>query len=149
MYRTGDLARWLPDGNIEYLGRIDEQVKIRGFRVELGEIESRILCFPGIRDCAVIARTDASGEKAIYAYYVTDQEISISDVRDHIAAETVGTNKLSKILRMVCRRHPDGLHFNKPYINPSLSKLPRCLTARQPGTDHCCGRITHCCHPRL
>jgi len=86
MYRTGDLARWLPDGNIEYLGRIDEQVKIRGFRVELGEIESRILTLSGIKDCAVIARTDASGEKAIYAYYVTDQEISISDVRDHIAA---------------------------------------------------------------
>ena len=66
MYRSGDLARWLPDGNIEYLGRIDEQVKIRGFRIELGEIESRIREIENIKDCAVIARADASGDKAIY-----------------------------------------------------------------------------------
>jgi bacitracin synthase 3 len=85
LYRSGDLARWLPDGNIEYLGRIDEQVKIRGFRIELGEIESGIRKIEGIKDCAVIARADANGEKAIYAYYVSDQEISISEIRDQLA----------------------------------------------------------------
>jgi bacitracin synthase 3 len=82
LYRTGDLARWLPDGNIEYLGRIDEQVKIRGFRIELGEIESRIREITGINDCAVIAREDASGEKAIYAYIVSEEEISVPSIRD-------------------------------------------------------------------
>ncbi|MBQ1467613.1 MAG: AMP-binding protein, partial [Solobacterium sp.] len=85
MYRTGDLARWLPDGNIEYLGRIDEQVKIRGFRVELGEIESRLLEISGVKDCAVISRTDVSGEKAIYAYVVSDEEINVSLIRDKLS----------------------------------------------------------------
>ncbi|MBO7564183.1 MAG: amino acid adenylation domain-containing protein, partial [Clostridiales bacterium] len=84
MYRSGDLARWLPDGNIEYLGRIDEQVKIRGFRIELGEIESRIRELDGVTDCAVIAREDRSGEKAIYAYYVSDEELSVSEIRDEL-----------------------------------------------------------------
>ncbi len=84
MYRTGDLARWLPDGNIEYLGRIDEQVKIRGFRIELGEIESRIREIEKIKDCAVIARADSTGEKAIYAYYTSDNEVSVSEVRDRL-----------------------------------------------------------------
>ena len=82
LYRTGDLARWLPDGNLEYLGRIDEQVKIRGFRIELGEIESSIRKIEKVKDCAVIAREDKSGEKAIYAYLVSDEEISVTDIRD-------------------------------------------------------------------
>jgi acyl-CoA synthetase (AMP-forming)/AMP-acid ligase II len=85
MYRTGDLARWLPDGNIEYLGRIDEQVKIRGFRIELGEIESRIREIEGIKDCAVIAREDSTGDKAIYAYYTSDAEVSVSEIRDRLS----------------------------------------------------------------
>ena len=85
MYRTGDLARWMPDGNIDFLGRIDEQVKIRGFRIELGEIESRIREIRNIRDCAVIAKADASGDKAIYAYYTSDIEVSVSEIRDRLS----------------------------------------------------------------
>ncbi|MBR5937349.1 MAG: AMP-binding protein, partial [Clostridiales bacterium] len=84
LYRTGDLVRWLPDGNIEFLGRIDDQVKIRGFRIELGEIESKIREIEAVKDCAVIARTDASGEKAIYAYYVSEEELSISEIREEL-----------------------------------------------------------------
>ena len=84
MYRTGDLVRWLPDGNIEFLGRIDEQVKIRGFRIELGEIESKIREIETVKDCAVIARTDAQGEKAIYAYYVSGKELSATEIRDEL-----------------------------------------------------------------
>ena len=74
MYRTGDLARWLPDGNIEYLGRIDEQVKIRGFRIELGEIESALRKQVGLRDAAVLAREDESGELYLCAYVVTNEK---------------------------------------------------------------------------
>jgi tyrocidine synthetase-3 len=70
IYRTGDLARWLPDGNIEFIGRIDTQVKIRGFRIEPGEIESRLSQHENIKEAVVIDRTDSSGEKYLCAYVV-------------------------------------------------------------------------------
>jgi len=70
LYKTGDLARYLPDGNIEYLGRIDSQVKIRGFRIEQGEIEAALLQHPQVLETAVIARAEKSGEKRLVAYVV-------------------------------------------------------------------------------
>jgi amino acid adenylation domain-containing protein len=70
MYRTGDLARWLPDGNLEFAGRMDDQVKIRGFRIELGDIESHLLSHPDIQDAVVLAReTSSSNEQHLCAYY--------------------------------------------------------------------------------
>ncbi|WP_241766055.1 non-ribosomal peptide synthetase [Bacillus thuringiensis] len=84
MYRSGDLARWLPDGNIEYLGRIDEQVKIRGFRIELGEIENRIREIEGVHNSAVIAKADQNGDQALYAYY-TGESVSVSEIRAKLA----------------------------------------------------------------
>jgi amino acid adenylation domain-containing protein len=74
LYKTGDLARYLPDGNIEYLGRIDHQVKLRGFRIELGEIESVLSRHPSVRDTVVLAREDTPGEKCLAAYVVPAQE---------------------------------------------------------------------------
>lgn len=68
VYRTGDLARWYPQGEIEFLGRIDKQVKIRGFRIELGEIENRILKVPGVTSCAVIDYTDPTSRRFLCAY---------------------------------------------------------------------------------
>ncbi len=65
MYRTGDLARWLPDGNVEYLGRLDHQVKIRGFRIELGEIEALLRRQPGVAEAAVVVRSDGQGEETV------------------------------------------------------------------------------------
>jgi acyl-coenzyme A synthetase/AMP-(fatty) acid ligase/acyl carrier protein len=74
LYKTGDLARYLPDGNIEFLGRIDHQVKIRGFRIELGEIETAIAQHPHVRENIVIAREDVPGNKQLVAYVVPDPE---------------------------------------------------------------------------
>ncbi|MDE9554723.1 amino acid adenylation domain-containing protein [Xenorhabdus bovienii] len=70
LYRTGDLARWLPDGNIEFIGRIDSQVKVRGHRIELGEIETQLTRHPDIKDAIVIVRQEASGDKRLIAYFV-------------------------------------------------------------------------------
>ncbi|MBI5650954.1 MAG: amino acid adenylation domain-containing protein [Chloroflexi bacterium] len=69
-YKTGDLARYLPDGNIEFLGRMDHQVKIRNIRIELGEIEAALAQHPGVREGIVIAREDAAGDKQLVAYVV-------------------------------------------------------------------------------
>jgi amino acid adenylation domain-containing protein len=78
LYRTGDRARWLPDGNIELLGRVDHQVKIRGFRVELGEIETVLQQFPSVRECVVVAREGASGDRRLVAYLTTYRQITVS-----------------------------------------------------------------------
>ena len=69
-YRTGDLVRWLPDGNLEFLGRIDTQVKLRGFRIELGEIETRLTELDGVQQATVLLKTDAKSEPALVAYVV-------------------------------------------------------------------------------
>ncbi|MFF2911265.1 amino acid adenylation domain-containing protein [Paenibacillus sp. NPDC057934] len=85
MYRTGDLARWLPDGNIEYLGRTDHQVKIRGFRVELGEVENHLLQHNAIQDAIVLAKEDKQKIKYLCAYYVSEQELTVRAVREYLS----------------------------------------------------------------
>lgn len=84
IYRTGDLARWLPDGNIEFLGRLDHQVKIRGHRIELGEIEFQLLTHKLINEAVVIAREIKKGEPAIYAYYTAQQPLSGLEIREYL-----------------------------------------------------------------
>ncbi|MCY9181156.1 bacitracin non-ribosomal peptide synthetase BacA [Bacillus haynesii] len=87
MYKTGDLAMWLPDGQIEFLGRADHQVKIRGYRIELGEVEQQLLTHEKIKEAAVIAGKDQNGSSYLCAYFASDQELPAADVRQFLERE--------------------------------------------------------------
>jgi len=85
LYKTGDLVRYLPDGNIEYIGRIDNQVKIRGFRIELGEIETILNSHPHIQQAVVIATAEIAGNKRLVAYIVTSNDtLTTNQLRDFL-----------------------------------------------------------------
>lgn len=106
LYKTGDLTRRLPNGEIEYLGRIDNQVKIRGFRIELGEIEAMLLSHAAIEECVVLAREDKPGEKRLAAYVVQKQ------------GRSVKTNELRSFLK---EKLPD---YMVPSAFVELERLP-------------------------
>ncbi|MCD4691529.1 MAG: amino acid adenylation domain-containing protein, partial [Calditrichales bacterium] len=91
LYKTGDLVRYLADGNIEFLGRIDQQVKIRGFRIELGEIEALLRKHSALKDAVVIAHEDMPGDKQLAAYIVPQQ---ISEIPDNETLRLLLSEKL-------------------------------------------------------
>lgn len=88
MYRTGDLARWLPNGTIEYLGRMDNQVKIRGYRIELGEVESCLIKHPLVVECMVISRAGSQDELDLCAYIGTKgHKLAIDQIRSYLSEQ--------------------------------------------------------------
>jgi acyl carrier protein len=105
LYKTGDLARYLPNGDIEYLGRIDNQVKIRGFRIELGEIEAVLNTHPQIQQAVVIATEDIPGNQRLVAYLVSEDE-------------SISTNQLRKFL------FPKLPEYMVPYAFITIDTLP-------------------------
>ncbi len=86
LYKTGDLARYLPDGNIEFIARLDHQVKLRGYRIELGEIEAALRNHPGLADAAVLLREDVPGHKRLVAYVVLQgaRDAKANDLREYL-----------------------------------------------------------------
>ncbi|KJY40722.1 non-ribosomal peptide synthetase, partial [Streptomyces sp. NRRL B-1568] len=86
LYRTGDLVRRLPDGSLEYQGRIDTQVKVRGYRIELGEIETVLRAHQSVKDAVVSAREDGAGDKTLVAYVVADAALDVAGLRAHLGA---------------------------------------------------------------
>ena len=86
LYRTGDFARWLPNGEVEFLGRRDNQVKIRGFRIELGEIEAALRRHPQVTDAAVVVRDSGQGHTRLDGYVVLAEDCTVEQVREHLAS---------------------------------------------------------------
>jgi len=84
IYRTGDVARWLPDGNIEYLGREDHQVKIRGLRIELGEIENTIREYPGVTNCVAVVKQYSETIVVIIGYVVCKSALDVEGLKQHL-----------------------------------------------------------------
>ncbi|MEB9613525.1 amino acid adenylation domain-containing protein, partial [Bacillus cereus] len=87
IYKTGDLVRWLSDGNIEYLGRIDQQVKIRGYRIELGEIEANLLKIESVQEAIVVVRENEDRSKQLCAYFVANNDLTVGQIREAMSQE--------------------------------------------------------------
>jgi amino acid adenylation domain-containing protein len=107
-YRTGDRVRFRPDGELEFLGRIDNQVKIRGFRIELGEIEEVLAAHPAVRECAAMVREDAPGVRFLAAY-VAGGEATDDELREHLGAKLPEYMVPSVFVRLEALPHtPNG-----------------------------------------
>lgn len=127
LYKTGDLARWLPDGNVDFLGRGDTQVKIQGNRIELGEIESCISVYPAVSQCVVDIKKTVKGERYLVAYVVEKEGLlKISDLRNHLL-ELLPNYMLPKAF-VKLGKIPitiSGKVDRKALPFPSLNDLPR------------------------
>ncbi|MCP4220512.1 MAG: amino acid adenylation domain-containing protein, partial [bacterium] len=122
IYRTGDLARRLPDGNIEFSGRIDNQVKVRGFRIELGEIESRLLALGEIKEAVVSAKEEADGSKYLCAYIVKREAVgNIGRYRGGVGHNSKGPEDFSGIKEKLAAELPE---YMVPAHFVCLDKMP-------------------------
>ena len=125
IYRTGDVARWLPDGNIEYLGRDDHQVKIRGLRIELGEIENTIREYPGITDCVALVKKYSENIILIIAYFVCKSGLEVEGLKRYVKKhlpDYMIPNRFEKIDEMPLT--PSGKADRKALPEPVIQVSP-------------------------
>ncbi|AFZ17607.1 non-ribosomal peptide synthetase [Allocoleopsis franciscana] len=124
LYKTGDLVRYLPDGNLEFLGRIDNQVKLRGFRIELGEIEAVLGQHPGVREAVVLAREDESGNQQLVAYVVSDLEQWVSEAMPLKKRHEVQAIAISELHRLLKQKLPNYMVPSAFVMLEALPLLP-------------------------
>lgn len=118
MYRTGDLVRHLPNGTIQFIGRMDQQVKIRGYRVETGEIEQVLLQFEGIRDAVVIIREDEPGDKRLIAYLVREHNLTHGSQEQDMLGTKIDVSAIRKHIKNIL---PD---YMLPSAFVEIERLP-------------------------
>jgi amino acid adenylation domain-containing protein len=134
LYKTGDRVRYLPDGNIEYLGRLDNQVKIRGYRVELGEIDALLSQYPETQESVVIASETSSGDKKLIAY-IAPKNINIADLRQYLADKLPGYMIPAHFMTLdALPRNPNGKIDRKalPAVENLSSELIGYVAPRTP-----------------
>jgi amino acid adenylation domain-containing protein/non-ribosomal peptide synthase protein (TIGR01720 family) len=130
LYCTGDLARRLPDGNLEFLGRLDQQVKVRGFRVELEEVEAALTRHEGIRGSAVVARPGPDGETQIVAYFSASRDLAASELRAFLR-ERLPEHMIPAVfmalpaLPLTANGKIDRRALPEPEVGPAPSESPR------------------------
>jgi len=127
MYKTGDLVRRMPDGTIEFLGRLDHQVKLRGFRIELGEIETALARYPGVREAVVIVREDIPGDRRLVAYVTSDQQaITVATVREVLTGKLPNYMLPSAVVRLdAMPLTPNGKIDRKALPAPDTGRAAR------------------------
>jgi amino acid adenylation domain-containing protein len=141
MYRTGDLTRWRADGNLEFIGRVDQQVKLRGFRVELGEIECLLLKEPGVAQAVVITREDHPGDRRLVGYVtaVTGQRVDPTPLRAHLAKNLPSYMVPSAIVVLeVLPVTPNGKVDRKALPTPEYTPVPEYRAPQSPEEEILC-----------
>ncbi|OEJ93982.1 non-ribosomal peptide synthetase [Streptomyces thermolilacinus] len=146
LYRTGDLVRWLPDGELDYVGRADDQIQLRGFRVELGEITSALLAQKGIEQATVIVREDEAGDRRLVAYVVAADPAALSDsslsgtLRDRLAQSLPDYMVPSAVVALEAMPlTPQGKLDRKALPAPDLAGAARGRSPRTPVEEILCG----------
>ncbi|MCC2442986.1 amino acid adenylation domain-containing protein [Bacillus cereus] len=133
MFKTGDLAKYLPNGNIQFLGRSDQQVKIRGHRIEVGEIEAQMLQHPSIQDVIVVEHEFQPNMKELYAYFVADNVLTVLEIKKHlnltlpvymvpsqfVQLEEIPRTINGKVDRKSLPKNIDNVSLGVQYVEPS------------------------------